>query len=80
MVRTSLDTNAAMVTATVHGDGLTSLQYRKTTDANVEETRSPAQAPDIIQLERKGNRFIMSTAKWGEPFTVVEAGDINIGD
>lgn len=80
MVRAGLDTNAMMVTATVHGDGLTSLQYRKVTDSNVEEKKSPAQAPDIIQLERKGNRFIMSTAKWGEAFTTVEVADINIGD
>lgn len=80
MVRAGLDTNAMMVTATVHGDGLTSLQYRKATDSNVEEKKSPAQAPDVIQLERKGNRFIMSTAKWGEAFTTVEVADINIGD
>jgi TolB protein len=80
MVRSSLDTNATMVTAAVHGDGLTALQYRKSNDDNVEEKRSAAQAPDIIQLERKGNRFIMSTAKWGEAFTTEEVSDINIGE
>jgi len=40
MVRSSLDSTSAMVCATVHGDGLTSLQYRKVTHTDVEETRS----------------------------------------
>ena len=80
MVRNSLDTNAVMITAAVHGDGLTSLQYRKGIDANVEETKSSAQAPEMIQLERKGNHFIMSTAKWGELYMRVEVSDINLSD
>lgn len=80
MVRTSLDTNSAMVTAAVHGDGLTSLQYRRENDNDVEETRSTDIAPNVIQLERKGNHFIMSTAKWGEPFIEVFAEDINLDD
>ena len=65
MVRNTLDTGSAMACATVHGDGLTSLQYRKKDGDNVEEARSLAIAPDIIQLERKGNKFIMSVASFG---------------
>lgn len=80
MVRNSLDTNAAMITAAVHGDGLTSLQYRKTINADVEENKSPASAPDIIQLERIGNRYIMSTAHFGEAYTVVEVSDLDLGE
>ncbi|MFT3749339.1 MAG: biopolymer transporter TolR [Agriterribacter sp.] len=80
MVRNSLDTNSAMITAAVHGDGLTALQYRKQKNNNVEESKSPDIAPNVIQLERKGNRFIMSTAKWGEPFTEVFTEDIDFGD
>lgn len=41
MVRTGLDTSEAMVCATVHGDGLTAIQYRKRADANIEEVKSP---------------------------------------
>lgn len=53
MIRTSLDSSAAMVAATVHGDGLTSLQYRKAPQTNVEETKSAVSGPDVIQLEKK---------------------------
>lgn len=80
MVRSSLDTNAAMVSATVHGDGLTSLQYRKIKDNTVEEIKSTVSGPDVIQLERKGNTYIMSVAHWGEPFVAEQVTDIDLGD
>ncbi len=80
MVRNTLDTGSAMACATVHGDGLTSLQYRKNDGGNVEEARSASIAPDIIQLERKGTKFIMSVALFGQPFTVTEVMDINLNE
>ncbi|WP_423148092.1 TolB family protein [Rubrolithibacter danxiaensis] len=80
MVRNSLDTNAALVSATVHGDGLASLQLRKTKGTELTETQLSATAPDVIQLERRGNKYIMSAAKYGEPFATTEITDINIGD
>ncbi|MES1214996.1 MAG: biopolymer transporter TolR [Bacteroidota bacterium] len=80
MIRSSLDTNAAMACATVHGDGLTSLQYRKIKDANVEEVKSLVSGPDIIQLERKGSEYIMSVAHWGEPFVSERMTGLDIGD
>ncbi len=76
MIRNSLDTGAAHISAVVHGDGLTSLQYRKTGGGNMEEIRSPVNGPGIVQLERKGNSCIMSVAAWGEPFvTTALAGE-----
>lgn len=80
MLRTNLETGSAMATATVHGDGLTSLQYRRTANTNIEENRSPVNNPDVIRLERKGNRLIMSVAKWGELFTVTEVADLPLGE
>ncbi|HTD94908.1 MAG TPA: hypothetical protein VK644_13880 [Chitinophagaceae bacterium] len=80
MVRNTTDTGSAMACATVHGDGLTSLQYRKAGGGNVEEVRSTLSAPDIIQLERKGNKFIMSVAVFGQPFTVTEVEDVKLND
>ena len=65
MVRNNLDTNAAMVAASVHGDGLAALQFRSAADKDISEMRSMVQAPDVIQLERRGNRFIMSVARFG---------------
>ena len=80
MIRRSLDSGAASVNATVHGDGLTSLQYRKETGKNMEETKFEGKAPDMIQLERRGNRFIMSVAPYGELYTVKEIADVELGD
>ena len=37
MVRANLDSTSAMIAATIHGSGLTSLQYRKAPKTNVEE-------------------------------------------
>jgi TolB protein len=80
MVRSSLDTNSAMAAAVVHGDGLTSLQFRRQTDINVEEDRSSLQHADFIQLERKGNLYIMSVAKNGGLFVVSEQDSLQLGD
>ena len=34
----------------------------------------------MIQLERKGNQFIMSVAKFGEPYTITQVENIDLGD
>lgn len=73
MVRKSLAGNAAQINAVVHGDGLTSLQFRKTAGDSTEEIQSPLKYADIIQLERKGNTYTMRVAKYGEPFHTEEA-------
>ena len=78
-VRPSLDAGAPHATAVVHGDGLTSLQFRRTAGANTEEIKSSLQAADVIQLERKGDTLIMSVARFGEPF-VTEQVSLVLGD
>jgi TolB protein len=80
MIRDSLTTNAAHISAVVHGDGLASLQYRKNAGNITEETKSESAYPDIIQIERKGDTFIMSVATFGEPFETVKVTGIEIND
>jgi Tol biopolymer transport system component len=80
MARTSLDPKSAHVNAVVHGDGLTALQYRKTSGAQTEEARSKATMPDVIQLERRGNTYTMRVAKFGEPFVTEQVADVALGD
>lgn len=77
MIRSGLDTSAAMVCATVHGDGLTAIQYRKNDGMDVEEVKSPIVMPDIIQIERRGRSFFLSVAKYGDPFWTIEVPDFN---
>ncbi|WCT10888.1 TolB family protein [Mucilaginibacter jinjuensis] len=80
MVRTSLDTASAHINAVEHGDGLTSLQYRRTTGATTEEIKSKITHADVIQLERKGNTYTMSVARKGDTFVTEEVKDVDLGD
>jgi WD40 repeat protein len=81
MVRDTLTAESAHVNAVVHGgDGLTSLQFRKTAGAVTEEVKSNDNAPNIIQLERKGDTFILSTAVEGKPFTRVEVANLKLNN
>jgi TolB protein len=80
IIRSSLEPQSPQVSAAVHGDGLTSLQFRRTQRAATEEVRSSMKAPDMVQLERKGNRYIMSVARFGEPFVTEQVSDISLGD
>ncbi|MFW6327542.1 MAG: TolB family protein [Bacteroidota bacterium] len=80
MAQNNFDDDSPHINAVVHGDGLTSLQFRKTKGGETDEIKSEDVAPKIIQLERRGNTFIMSTATEGEPFTQVSAENIRLND
>lgn len=80
MARTSLDANSPQVSAAVHGDGLTSLQFRRTAGGQVEENKASLTEADVIQLERRGNTFTMRAAKFGEPFETREVTNVDLGD
>jgi hypothetical protein len=77
MARTSLDTSAAMVCLTVHGDGLTAFQFRKKNNTNIEEIKIPILNADILQLERRGRSYFISVSKLGNPFWTVEVPDFD---
>lgn len=80
MIRSGLEGDAAHVSAAVHGDGLTALQYRKSKGAETAEVRSDITGADVIELERKGDTFIMRVAKFGEPFVTEEISSVDLGD
>ena len=80
IVRAGLDTSAAYVDAALHGDGLTSLQFRRTPGAETEQVESEVTAPDVIQLARKGDTYVMSVARFGEPFAAHDTVDVDLGD
>lgn len=71
ILRNNLDPNSQHVNAALHGDGLASLQYRDSIGGETKEIPSPDRGPDVIQLERRGTEYIMSTARFGQPFTQV---------
>ncbi|HEY2721876.1 MAG TPA: biopolymer transporter TolR [Chitinophagaceae bacterium] len=80
MIRSSLDTSSPMVCTALHGNGLTSLQFRRSSGANVEQDTFLIRSPDVIELERRGNQFIMSVAHSGETYTANAISDLNLGD
>lgn len=71
MVRENLRPDAAHLSGNVHGDGLSSLQWRPDTASEILEIQGEVQAPEVIQLERRGNRFTFSMAKEGQPWTSI---------
>lgn len=79
MIRSSLDSTSACVSVAVHGDGLTSLQYRKSNNDSMDEVKSSISGADIIQLEKKGDKYIMSVAHNGETFTA-DSVQVNLGN
>jgi Tol biopolymer transport system component len=80
IVRPSLEADSSQVSAVVHGDGLTSLQFRRSKGTVTEEIKSKVTAPDVVQLERKGNTYVMAVARFGEPFVTEQVSDISLGD
>ncbi|MHB1921744.1 MAG: TolB family protein [Chitinophagaceae bacterium] len=80
MVRSSLDSGSAQVSAVVHGVGLTSLQFRRTAGTNTEEMQFVLTSPDFIQLERKDGRYIMSVARRGDTLVSKELTGVDLGD
>lgn len=80
MVRKSLDSNSPHVNAVEHGDGLTSLQFRRTAGAQTEEHKMKITKANILQLERKGNTYIMRAAAYGQIFTVDSISGVELGD
>lgn len=80
MARASLDADAPYADAAVHGDGLTSLQFRRSQGAITDQVSSTVTAPDVIQFQRKGATFIFSTARFGDPLTPCQISDVALGD
>lgn len=68
MIRKGLSADAPHVNCVIHGDGLTSLQYRKERGADMEEIKFDVSGPTVMQLEKKGNVFTVSVAHRGEVY------------
>lgn len=79
MARAGIESSAPQVSAVIHGDDLLALQFRRTPGGATEEIRCPLNSADVVQLERKGNAYIMSAARFGEPFVSVQTTGIDLG-
>lgn len=70
MIRQNLDADSAYVDATVHGDGLTSLQFRRLKGDATHEVQANVSKPRRLRLTKRGNDFYMSIAGAGEEFRI----------
>lgn len=80
MVRASPQDDAAHMSAVVHGDGLTGMQWRRLRGAYMrspqDEIRTLEKGAQILQLERIGKTFIMRMANAGEPLQEIGRTDM----
>jgi len=67
LIRQSLDADSAYADAALHGDGLTSLQYREAKGALTREIQANVKGPRRLRLEKRGKYVSMSIAHEGEP-------------
>jgi TolB protein len=80
MARSDFDANSAYVDVCVHGDGLTGMQFRETKGENTDEFKSNVNAPEFIQLERKGNTYIVRISKDRQPLRTVAEKEFKLGE
>jgi Tol biopolymer transport system component len=82
-IRSSLDAQSPHVTAALHGNGLTSLQYRRTAGAVTEEEKSRDSLPNadaVVQLERRGGAYILSVAQFGDTLASQTLSGVTLPD
>lgn len=80
MIRSSLAADSAYVDIAVHGDGLTSMQYRTTKGADTLQVESTVRSPNVIELSRQDGKFIMKVAKSGDTLSSQELSKVDLGD
>ena len=71
MIRQSLDPSAAYADAVLHGDGLTSLQFRGAANEHTYQVFTQIEGPAQLRIVRQGSRFTMYAGKPGEELKVV---------
>lgn len=80
MIRAGLGTDSPYVDIARHGDGLTSMQFRREKGADTEQIVADLTAADVLQLERHAGRYTMSVARRGEVFETAKLTDVELPD
>jgi hypothetical protein len=76
MLRQNLNPDSAYADVSLHGDGLTALQFRPKAGEVTQEIRSTVKMPLRIRMERHGNEFTMYAGTPGEE--LVPAGSATV--
>jgi hypothetical protein len=65
IVRSGFADDAPYVDGALHGDGLTSLQFRRSPGALSEQVVSSIRGADVVELERRGHHYTMRRTRAG---------------
>ena len=63
IIRQDLDTGSVYADAALHGDGLTSIQYREVKDGVTREVQANITSPTRLRIEKTGDYLSMSLAQ-----------------
>jgi TolB protein len=80
MIRQGLEPGAAYADVALHGDGLTSLQFRPVAGVETQEVKAEASAPPRIRIERHGNQFTMYVGNPGEEMKLSGTATVALQD
>jgi TolB protein len=80
IIRQSMEPDSPYVDIAIHGDGLTSMQFRRAKGGITEQVKSEVVGPDVFQLGRKKDGFTMSVAKHGDTYVSNDLSNIELGD
>uniref|UniRef100_UPI0032163F20 TolB family protein n=1 Tax=uncultured Draconibacterium sp. TaxID=1573823 RepID=UPI0032163F20 len=80
MIRSDFAGNAAYVNCAIHGDGLTSMQFRKAKAENTDEVKSAILHPEFVQIERQGNKYTVRISKANQPLETVSEQSFDFGE
>ena len=75
MIRQDLDADSAYVDVALHGDGLTSLQFREAKGAATHEVQANVSRPARLRIEKRGKYVPMYLAAEGEDLAFSGAAD-----
>ena len=67
VLRQTLDADAIYADASVHGNGMTAIQYRPAKAAFTQDVELNIQIPRRIRIEKRGDTFTMFISEKGEP-------------
>ncbi len=76
MIRSELTGSSIYADVVIHGDGLTSLQYRPDHGVDTLEIEADTKTAHVIQIERSGDMVIMRIAEKGQ--ALIETGHVEL--
>jgi TolB protein len=79
-VRNNISSDSELVNAVLQNDGQAFAEYRSSRGGEIEQMVFDEEMPDVIQLSRIGDTFIMKAARMGEQLKEMEIPDVGLNN